>query len=371
MVIPAELLQVGYAAELRRFLVGRFSRLTLVTFRHLVFPVQQEVVLLLGEKNGKERSGIRVVELDGIEQLQSYRQPKFSNDDLKPMDHSTEKWTQYFLTSEEVAVLRRVKDHPELRRVKDFADVEVGIVTGFNDFFILDAEEVRERSLDGFTIPVVSRSPHLGGIVFSETEWETNRRENRPSHLLDIPDVPTDKLPREVQDYIAYAEKQGWHKGYKCSIRDPWYVVPSVWTPDAFMLRQIGRYPKVVVNDTEATCTDTIHRVRFHNGTNRRDFASVFLNSLTFAFSEVMGRSYGGGVLELEPREAASLPLPPLASSLDAKTLNRQIIAGSIEDVLDATDEVLLRQGMGLTREDTRALRGIWAKLRDRRNSRH
>ena len=41
-----------------------------------------------------------------------------------------------------------------------------------------------------------------------------------------------------------------------------------------------------------------------------RVLAAASINSVTFAFSEVMGRSYGGGVLELEPREAEPLPFP-------------------------------------------------------------
>ena len=45
MVIPAELLQVNYAAELRNFLSNYYSYLTLITFKKLVFHgIQQEVV---------------------------------------------------------------------------------------------------------------------------------------------------------------------------------------------------------------------------------------------------------------------------------------------------------------------------------------
>lgn len=69
MVIPAELFQVDYAAEARQFLSTYFDNLTIVTFKRLVFDdIQQEVVLLLGERKG-EKQGIRVVELDGLADL--------------------------------------------------------------------------------------------------------------------------------------------------------------------------------------------------------------------------------------------------------------------------------------------------------------
>nr|MDT0666754.1 class I SAM-dependent methyltransferase [Micromonospora sp. DSM 115978] len=51
LVLPAELLQVGYAAQLRAHLVDECARITVVSFERLVFPgIQQEVVLLLAER---------------------------------------------------------------------------------------------------------------------------------------------------------------------------------------------------------------------------------------------------------------------------------------------------------------------------------
>ena len=53
MVLPAELLSVNYAREVRRFLLRRFGRVRLIMFEERVFPgVQEEVLLLLAEGNG-------------------------------------------------------------------------------------------------------------------------------------------------------------------------------------------------------------------------------------------------------------------------------------------------------------------------------
>ncbi len=50
MVLPAELLQVSYAAQLRSFLTDRFSRIDIVACNELFFEkAQQEVVLLLAD----------------------------------------------------------------------------------------------------------------------------------------------------------------------------------------------------------------------------------------------------------------------------------------------------------------------------------
>jgi len=178
-------------------------------------------------------------------------------------------------------------------------------------------------------------------------------------------------LPKPLQQYIALGEAQDYHKGYKCRIRRHWYIVPSVWTPDAFMLRQVHAYPKLVLNTAQAVCTDTIHRVRFLDGVNGEAVTAAILNSLTFAFAEVTGRSYGGGVLTFEPSEAESLPLPLAgAEHLDLEHIDKLLRENNIDDVLEITDEVLLVQGLGLNRNYVSRLRRIWSKLRDRRINR-
>ena len=89
---------------------------------------------------------------------------------------------------------------------------------------------------------------------------------------------------RLYSDTLRWEKSKGYHQGYKCRIRKRWYVVPSVWVPDAFMLRQVHAYPKLVLNTAQAVCTDTIHRVRFLNGANGETVIAAYLNSLTFAF---------------------------------------------------------------------------------------
>lgn len=372
MVIPAELLQVNYAAELRQFLSNCFNKLTIITFKKLVFEgIQQEVVLLLAEGNGEGPTGIRTIELGGINDLASYEHTDFSSSELKPMDHSTEKWTQYFLDTEEIKLLRSLLNDSNLTEAGKVIDVDVGVVTGQNQFFVLSHEQIKSLSLKRYSQRIVSRSGHLRGAIFSEDDWLSNAEKNLPAYLLDLPKKDFEELPQAAQEYIKSGEANEFDTGYKCRIRPRWYIVPSVWTPDAFMLRQVHGYPKLIVNNAGATCTDTIHRVKLLNGKSAEVIAAAFLNSLTFAFSEVMGRSYGGGVLELEPNEAEKLPLPLKdAEKLDLKKLHEYLLAGDIYAVLDTTDKVLLGDGLGLDEKQMKMLRGIWEKLRDRRINR-
>ena len=373
MVVPAELLQVNYAAELRLFLSNYFQKITLVTFRQLVFEgIQQEVVLLLAELNDGLSKGISTIELDNANDLtQLIDIHDIETSAVKPLDHSKEKWTQYFLDAGEIELLREVRKNASLKVSGDIIDVDVGIVTGQNSFFVLNNEQIMENGLKKYSRKIVSRSGHLKGVVFSNEDWKTNDSENLATHLLDFSGVGLENIPADVLAYVNSGELANVNAGYKCSIRNPWYVVPSPWIPDAFMLRQIHTYPKIIVNSANATCTDTIHRVRLRNGLKKESVAAMFLNSVTFAFSEVTGRSYGGGVLELEPREAENLPVPYKgASDLDLNEIHELVLKNRIYDVLEITDRVLLHEQLGMSMKDVRSFRAIWEKLRDRRVNR-
>jgi adenine-specific DNA-methyltransferase len=372
MVIPAELLQVKYTAELRRFLSDAYNHITLITFKKLVFEgIQQEIVLLLGERNGSKSTGIRTIELEDANDLHVYDHDALIDSPLKEMDHTTEKWTMYFLEKEEIHLLRKLREHPGLTRAGHVLDVDVGVVTGLNEFFVLTAQQVEDLNLSAYTRPLVGRSGHLQGTIFQEADWRTNAENQLPSFLLDAPDQPFEQLPEQLKSYIARGEANGANLGFKCRIRNRWYIVPSVWNPDAFMLRQIHSYPKIVLNQAAATSTDTIHRVRLRNGIPAPMIAAAFLNSLTFAFAEIIGRSYGGGVLELEPNEAEMLPIPLQgAERLDIQYLDTLLRKNDIESVLNITDRVLLAGGLGLGGQDIQLLRSIWKKLRNRRTNR-
>jgi adenine-specific DNA-methyltransferase len=372
MVVPAELLQVNYAAELRRFMSFHFVRLTIFTFKRLVFPgIQQEVVLICGEKggNGAGEALIRTVELQDLGELGTHRHTEFEAQELKSMDHSKEKWTQYFLSARELDLLRTIRKHPKLTELGQVAAVDVGVVTGMNDFFVLSQDSVRELRVEEQTERLVARSGQLRGAFFAAKEWAEAARKGTPVFLLNLPPPLLRKRTSAVDRYISWGERQGFHRGYKCSIREPWYSVPSVWIPDAFLLRQIHLFPKVVVNRARATSTDTVHRVRFKKGVVGGVVAAGFLNSLTFAFSEVIGRSYGGGVLELEPNEAERLMIPlELAEKLDLNEADAWLRTGKpIEALLDSHDAILLEGGLGLSADDVYLLRGVWLKLRNRR----
>jgi len=362
MVLPAELLQVSYAAPIREYLHTRFGFINVVSFNKLVFPsVEQEVVLLMGTKG--EGRGLHLIEYQDasdLELLHKFHVPQ------EPVQDSKEKWTQFFLSDVQRSTLRETLGNPRIKRLGEIASVDVGVVTGFNHFFILDRELIQKWGIESrYLVPVVARTAATTGVTFSKEEW----RKGRALYLLVVKREQT--ISRNLRKYIAKGEREKVNKGYKCSLRDRWYSVPYVWTPDAFLFRQIGALPRIVLNKTNTTCTDTIHRVLFKNKKQSSTIVSCFYNSLTIACAEMFGRSYGGGVLELMPSEAEKLPIPLVGDGRALDEIDRLVREGSPLDAIKVGDEQILHEEFGLPRATISTIRDAWVSLSKRRKRRY
>lgn len=371
MVIPAELFQVDYAAEARDYLSSHFEKLTLITFKRLVFDdIQQEIIILLGEKKSHKK-GICVLELDGLDELIKQGSSILSRAEIKILDHSTEKWVKYYLTSEELEVLNKLNDDSRISAASDLFEVNVGLVSGENDFFLSSWSNVIERRLEQDVTPIISRSEQVKGVILTEEDFCLLRESGKKVSLFTPGDIPLEEVSESAQDYIAWGENKGFNKNYKCRIRKRWYHVPTSWTADAFLIRQANLYPKMIINTVGALVTDTLHKVRFLPNVNGYTVAAAFLNSYTLALSETLGRSYGGGVLTFEPGEMRRIRVPMIgADKLDIYKIDKWQRSGQYEEILAYTDRILLYDGLQLSEYEVQLLHSIWNKMRNRRLSR-
>lgn len=370
-IIPAELLQVGYAKELRLFLAKQFSRITLITFKKLIFPnIEQEVIVFWGEK-GEEIPKIRMVELEDLSLLKtSY----FKDKEFQVLQNAEEKWTKYFITAEENRWIERIKQDNRFCKFSEVAFIHVGVTTGNNSYFLVSEKVVKQYHLASVTRPILGKNFYVDGIYFRLEDWRQKAKEEKDVYLIQFPEIPYELYPKKYKNYIREGEKRGEQKGYKCSIRNRWYIVPPTWIPDAFFLRRSGVYPRLILNQCEAVSTDTMNRIRFYEGVKKEYILLSYYNSISFAFVELCGRSYGGGMLELLPKEIEHILLPKLEglkeemvydllSKIDSKIKKKE----EIESVLDLVDKQVLIECLHIEQDICKEFRKIWLKLRQRR----
>lgn len=373
-VIPAEILQVAYAKDLRLFLADNLAKITLVTFKELIFPdIEQEVVIFLGEK-GEYENGIRIIELNNLNDInrlniESYKYQK--------IQHVHEKWTKYFTNDNENELIRSIRNNDKFQKFSDVAVINVGITTGNNKYFSVTKDVVEQYNLRNITRPLIGRSSHAHSIYFNVEDWLVNVNNSKAAFLIDFPDTEFDDYLPLQKEYIRLGEEKGENKGYKCSIRERWYCIPSIWVPDAFFLRRNNLYPKLVLNRCNAVSTDTMHRIKFNEGIEFEKIILSYYNSISFAFVELCGRSYGGGVLEILPSEVGNIMIPKLDNipiSLVRSILQRIDILirenHDVEEVLDIVDYEVLVGMLSINIETCKNARMIWKKMQRRRLNR-
>lgn len=372
MVLPAELMTVGYAEPLRRWLRERFAAVHLVLFEELQFQDAEEQVVLLVARGSGGCDAVSLHQVRGADELQ--RLHAFDGVAVAPGPEG--KWTDLLLPTERRALFRRVSSE-HFVGLGAYGAPELGTVTGANPFFAL-SEATRERfdlSTDDLTPIVPPGTKHLQSTRFTTGRWEQLKLQGDRVWLLD----PRVGRPRGgLARYVAEGEALGVHEAYKCTVRTPWWKPPVVGPPDIFFTYMSHRYPRLIANEASVSFVNSMHGLVLRDDAPpiaRDALPLLALNSVSMLGAEVFGRSYGGGILKMEPSEAAQLPVPAPAVLARAwkriegrrAHLDELLRLKQWQEVVEEIDDALLVAAAGVPRADVLALRWEAARLRRRR----
>ena len=373
LVLPAELLSVNYAAPVRRFLMQRFTSVRLVLFEDRVFPgVMEEVVLLLAEGQGPT-DHCDLIQAKNVTTLAGVKGQRWTPDD------AADKWVAGLLPADAEAIYAGLRKGDGFSSLQSWGETNLGMVTGNNRYFALNVETARKLHLKANELMKICPpgSRHLRGLGFTERAWKDMTADGSAGYLFD-PSVK--RQSAHALAYIAEGVAAGVHKAYKCRVRSPWWKVPRVAVPDAFLTYMNHDTPRIVTNRAGVAYLNSIHGVTFadeHRQLAMDLLPMAALNTVTLLGSELVGRSYGGGILKIEPKEADRLPVPS-RSTIEAterklRTLRPQLAKGlrqgKLLEVVEEVDRVL-RVHLKLSRANLDLLRAARRTLFNRRIAR-
>ncbi len=259
MVIPSEIIHVMHAQSLREYLMKVCSKIVIIDPQEIWFEdTLQGAVIILAEKKknaNRKSNGVAIKHVKGLDFLTRSDEALFKT--TKPVNSESinGKWTKAILDESERNLLDKIVRKKNVAPFNDIANVEVGIVTGANDFFLVNDEIVKKYGLKKYTHPMFGKSIHCKGVIYDKNQDRENQKLGYPTNFLHIQDSFSN-LPSSVQKYIRHGEAQGLHTRYKCRIRDPWYTVPSGFSRSLGMLKRAHDTPRLICNALDAYTTD-------------------------------------------------------------------------------------------------------------------
>lgn len=314
-VLPTDLLQVTYAKELRAFLHAQLSEMNMINFNETVFEgIQQDVLLILGIKKNDETHTDHKLRIINIENKQDLLDLEIEDYPVESKESTerfflNDKWSSVFLNKGNREYYSKLLKNNNVKNFNDYIKGQVGITTGNNKIFAVSDEIVKKYELEEYAIPLLGRSIEASGITYEIEDQEKNKQKDKNIWLLDFNNK---EIKGKAKEYIKWVENKGENKGYKLGLRDNWYEIPSIWTPDAFLLRRIGSHPKIILNNLNATSTDTFHRLVFKKEVNQKLIIISLYSSLSLMSYELEGRVFAGGALEVLPGDLKNILLPKL-----------------------------------------------------------
>lgn len=320
-VVPAEIGHAPYAVPLLEHLAAHFDHVQIVAVRDKIFPeLSEDCWLLYAAGFGGSTTEFRFTTL-----------PMFGRMCTPPatgVNVSLDEWRNwnhrlrpFIMPKSSRDVYRVVCEAETTKRLGDVARVGIGYVTGANDFFHLRPLLASKLGIpNSFLHPSVRNGRALDGASVTMARVKKWLLDDEPVLLLRL--NKGQELPASVKRYLRTDRAAEAREAYKCRMRDPWYVVPGVTVPDAFLSYMSGAGASLVANEAACVGTNSVHVLRLTGQMSWSDVQKRWKDPISQLSCEIEGHPLGGGMLKTEPREAGRVILADRpASAIDDKAI--------------------------------------------------
>ncbi len=195
----------------------------------------------------------------------------------------------------------------------DVARVMRGIATGANEFFFLTRRQISEQELKpSWFKRAVGRTRDCPVEILDSERLEILDDMGRPTWLLDLPDVPLEKLPAAARKYLRKGKRLAIPDRALIQMRKRWYRMEQR-EPPPILFAYLGRRSCRFILNRAGVLPLTGFLCVYPRAENRLIPESLWrlLNEPeTLAGLALVGKTYGSGAIKVEPRALERLPLP-------------------------------------------------------------
>ncbi|MGB9756171.1 MAG: N-6 DNA methylase [Candidatus Bathyarchaeales archaeon] len=322
-------LDVGYGEDLKRFFLEHFKIHAIIWYDVRAFEkalVGTCITILEKEDESKEDRDNNIVKFVRIKKAvpteEIVRAIETAKEDFEDERigitvkrqkelEPREKWGKFLRAP---TIYYKILSHPKVTKLGKIASVRRGITSGANEFFYLDKEKVNFWSIE---------AEYLKPIIVSPKEMKIEINSDDISQWVLFVHKPKEELSRtNVLKYIQWGEEvetqikggtkggtivKGFHNLSTVKSRKLWYDVGEREPASILRSRRIWEKCVYFLNNANALANDSLYEIRPNNRNDVKVLAGILNSSAAAFISELEGRFYGGGVLELEVYETKNM----------------------------------------------------------------
>ena len=313
-LVPTEFMDVGYGEAVKRYLIEQVTLLRMHRFDSSDVQFSDALVssAVVWFRKKQASPDDRVVFTTGNDLQKPTGSRSFAIRALLP----SQKWSRYFdgnVTKKEPA--------NRIVTVGDLFTIKRGVATGANNFFIITPEIAAF-----YEIPKSFLTPVIPGPRFLEEDRIQSDLDGLPVvgrrlFLLtcNLPEQEIRTAYPKLWSYLQLGVKKQIHKRYLCQHRSPWYLQEKR-DPPLFFCSYMGRNGtkkpfRFFLNESKAVAVNVYlmlyakENIGGLSSFRKPDEILAAMNNLPVEILVREGRTYGGGLHKLEPKELANVPL--------------------------------------------------------------
>lgn len=314
-LIPSEFLDVNYGVSIKEFLCNKVELISIHKFNPADLQFVDALVsssIVTFRKGVPKGNSVKFTTGPHLNDPATIMEMPL--DKLVPHD----KWSPIF----EPAGNMRVEKG---KCLGEYFKVSRGISTGNNSFFIIPEDVAVRKGLPLEYLTPILPAPRNLHAERVEANFKGLGESDR-YYLLSCPlpiEMIETKYP-QLFDYIKDGERRGMNSSYNCQRRSPWYLC-EMRSPAPIYMTYMGRGMdntrmfRFILNESDSLVTNSYLMLYPRNGYkycfyNKETIEKVWtiLNGISKDRLAKCGRSYGGGLFKIEPKELEALIIPEL-----------------------------------------------------------
>lgn len=310
-ITPSELYEASYSRPFKKLLLENAMPKAIISFdkSHQVFEgVDTAGCITLAEK-GMEPSATALIEVSSWPGAEAVLKAIEAGEDRytewgtvkflpKSMLEPSAKWSN---------VRRMSAPASSLPPLSSIAKVVRGVATGANSYFCLSHEEARRHNIpENYLAPVVTQTRTVQNYKLDSDDLESLGDNGRKVWLFNCRDRKED-APKEVREYIELGERMKLHE---CSLlklkKSKWHMVERR-DPPPLLFTYLSRGNTRFIHNVSGAQALNVFLLIYPNRSiscepRKVKALAAILNSAGIkAQLHLIGRSYGGDTIKLEP----------------------------------------------------------------------